>query len=686
AIDTGREIVVLSDQATGPDRIPLPSLLATSAVHHFLVVTGLRRRVSLVVATGDACQVHHVCTLIGFGADAVYPWLAYRSLESLCKSGHFRFGGGVACRRFKRALEDGLLKVMSKMGISTLESYKGAQIFEAVGLSHALIDAYFTGTDAHIPGLTLADIQREIESAHRTAYSDLVIGNLSLPDGGDLYWRRDGEHHQWNPLTIGRLQHAARTNDAHSYQLFADLINRHNEYATTLRGLLAFDLAPSTAISLEQVEPAANIMRRFATGSMSLGALSKEVHETLAIAMNRIGASSGSGEGGEPVERFGTESENSMKQVASARFGVTAHYLASARQLEIKMAQGSKPGEGGELPGNKVDEEIARVRCTVPGVGLVSPPPHHDIYSIEDLAQLIHDLKCANQDAEIHVKLVAESNVGTIAAGVAKARADAVLISGDSGGTGASKKTSIKHAGIPWELGLADTQRVLVTHKLRSRIRVRVDGGLKTGRDVAVAALLGAEEFGFGTAPLIALGCLMLRKCHCNTCSVGIATQDPHLRARFAGKPEHVINYFHFVAEELRSYMAQLGFRTVDEMIGRVDRLRQKPLPHPKGVSLNLSELLMRAPSTDSPRKETEQHHDLAGKIDYQFIRQAAPALANGRLVHLQARLTNRDRTVGTLLSGVVAKQFAPQMLPPDTIHIDLRGTAGQSFGAFLAR
>jgi glutamate synthase domain-containing protein 2/glutamate synthase domain-containing protein 1/glutamate synthase domain-containing protein 3 len=685
AIAAGSEIILLSDQTTGPHRIPIPSLLATSAVHQFLVAEGLRPRVGLVVAAGDACLVHHFCTLIGFGADAVYPWLAYRSLVHLCQSGLLSLEGAVACQRFQRAVADGLLKVMAKMGISTLESYKGAQIFEAIGLSRELINTYFSGTDMHIPGLELADIQRQVETEHRLAHSAPIIASTPLPDGGDHYWRREGEHHEWNPVTIGRLQHAVRTNDARSYQRFADQVNQVGEHATTLRGLLEFDLALSTPVSLDQVEPTEIIMRRFSTGSMSFGALSREAHEALAIAMNLTGGKSGSGEGGEQVERYGTQAGNSMKQVASGRFGVTANYLATAQQIEIKMAQGSKPGEGGELPSGKVDEEIARVRCTVPGVGLISPPPHHDIYSIEDLAQLIHDLKCANQEAEIHVKLVAKSNVGIIAAGVAKARADAVLISGDAGGTGAALKTSIKHAGCPWELGLAETHQVLMANNLRSRIRVRVDGGLKTGRDVAIAALLGAEEYGFGTAPVVALGCIMLRKCHCNTCSVGIATQDPRLRAKFEGRPEHIVNYLRFVAEELRGYMAQLGFRTVDDMIGRVDRLKQTQIPHTRGINLDLTELLLRPHSRDTPRKVREQNHDLAGKIDYQFIRKAAPALADGHDVHLQAQITNRDRTVGTLLSGVVTKCFAPHKLPPDSIHIDLTGSAGQSFGAFLA-
>ncbi|AGA32314.1 Glutamate synthase [NADPH] large chain [Thioalkalivibrio nitratireducens DSM 14787] len=593
---------------------------------------------------------------------------------------------GQAVERYRRAVEGGLRKVMSKMGISTLQGYKGAQIFESMGLDHEFVDEFFTGTTAHVPGVGIEELERETLAAHGIAFGTPVIGNLPLDPGGHLYWRRDGERHHWNPYTIGKLQQAARGNDPEAYRDFARHANQQGGGLLNLRGLLELVADDACALPLDEVEPVESIMKRFSTGSMSFGALSQEVHETLAIAMNRIGGKSGTGEGGEQVERFGTERECSMKQVASGRFGVTAHYLARARQIEIKMAQGSKPGEGGELPGGKVDEGIARVRFTVPGVGLISPPPHHDIYSIEDLQQLIHDLKCANPAAEIHVKLVSKADVGTIAAGVAKARADAVLISGDSGGTGASMKTSIKHAGAPWEFGVAETQRVLRANRLRSRITVRADGGLLTGRDVVIAALLGAEEYGFGTAPLVALGCIMLRKCHCNTCSVGIATQDPRLRARFRGRAEHVVNYLRFVADEVRENLAALGFRGIDEMIGRVDRLRAQRVVHPKGIQPDVSELLRHVSSDDAPRRTRAQNHGLDQKIDHQVIEQARPALENGSPVKVHIQLSNRDRTFGTLLSYEVTRRHGAQGLPAGTIDVRCTGTAGQSFGAFLCR
>ena len=685
AVGAGHELLILDDRAAGPARVAIPALLAVAAVHHALVRRGLRSRTGLVVASGHATQVHHFCTLIGYGADAVYPWLAYRSVDAMARDGGL--GEAAEAReRYRAAVDDGILKVMSKMGISTLESYKGAQIFETVGLATELVDEYFPGTAAHIPGLDIAGIEHEAEATHREAYAEAPAASLPLPPGGDFYWRRDGEAHQWNPLTIGQLQHAARCNEAGSYRRFARAVNEQDERLQTLRGLLEpVPDAGGPPVPLEEVEPAAAILRRFSTGSMSFGALSREAHEAMAVAMNRIGGKAGSGEGGEQVERFGTEAENSMKQVASGRFGVTAHYLASARQIEIKMAQGSKPGEGGELPGGKVGPEIAEVRFTVPGVGLISPPPHHDIYSIEDLAQLIHDLKCANPDAEVHVKLVSKANIGTIAAGVAKGRADAILISGNAGGTGASKKTSIKQAGTPWELGLAETHQVLMANRLRSRVRLRADGGFKTGRDVVVAALLGAEEYGFGTAPMVVVGCIMLRKCHCNTCSVGVATQDPRLRARFDGRPEHIVNYLRFVAEDVRGLMAALGFRRLDDMIGRADCLRPKPVTHPRDLQLDLSALLYRQDADDTPRKVREQNHGLDGKLDHELLRQAAPALERGEPVCISARVRNRDRTVGTLLSSALAKRHGARMLPPGTIRVALEGSAGQSLGAFLA-
>ncbi|MGM0703678.1 MAG: glutamate synthase large subunit [Pseudomonadota bacterium] len=692
AVDSGATLLVLDDRRVGPERVAVPSLLAVGAVHHGLIRAGKRTRASLVLASGEPYAVHHACTLVGYGADGLYPWLAFRSLERLHAEGALAEVADVAAARraYRAALEDGLLKVMAKMGISTLESYKGAQVFECVGLDRALVDDCFAGTPAHLPGVGLATLEAETEQAHTEAYSERIAGSLPLRQGGDFYWRRDGEWHQWNPRTIGYLQQAARHGDAASYWRFAELANAPSPSVQTLRGLFAFDVeveegAPR-AIPLDQVEPVEAILPRFGTGSMSFGALSREAHEAMAIAMNRIGGKAGSGEGGEQVERFGTEAENSMKQCASGRFGVTAHYLANARQIEIKMAQGAKPGEGGELPGGKVDAAIAEVRFTVPGVGLISPPPHHDIYSIEDLAQLIHDLKCANPDAEIHVKLVSKANVGTIAAGVAKARADAVLISGDAGGTGAAKKTSIKHTGTPWELGLAETHRVLMANDLRSRITVRVDGGMKTGRDVAIAALLGAEEFGFGTAPMVVVGCLLLRKCHCNTCSVGVATQDPELRARFDGAPEHIVTYLRFVAEELREIMAELGFASVREMIGRVDRLRRREGDHPRGIDLDTSELLAGVTSCDTPYKVHEQNHQLADKLDQRLIAEAAPALERREPVRLEAAVCNRDRSVGTLLSSALVKRCGADLPPDDTLQVRLTGTAGQSFGAFVAR
>ncbi|WP_148861065.1 glutamate synthase large subunit [Marinobacter fonticola] len=683
AIRTGYEMLILSDRALGPERPAIPALLAVSGLHHYLIRQGLRTDAALIVDSGEPCLVHHLCTLIGYGADAVHPWLAAQSLARFQADGGLAGGVDEPFQRYRKAAEGGILKVMSKMGISTLDSYKGAQMFEAVGLDVDFVDEYFAGTAARIPGVGLARIEQELRMAHAIAFSQPIPGSPILPSGGDLYWRRDGEFHQWNPVTIGNLQHALRTDNQLAYDTFADAINTQNEQLQTLRGLL--DVTSADPVPLEDVESCASLMRRFSSGSMSFGALSREAHETIAAGMNRVGGKSGTGEGGEQVDRFGTERECSMKQIASGRFGVTHHYLAQARQIEIKMAQGSKPGEGGELPGAKVGEEIAEVRFTVPGVGLISPPPHHDIYSIEDLAQLIHDLKCANPRAEIHVKLVAKANVGTIAAGVAKARADAVLISGDSGGTGASVKTSIKQAGIPWELGLAETHQVLMETRLRSRIRVRVDGGLKTGRDVAIAALLGAEEFGFGTAPMVAVGCIMLRKCHCNTCSVGVATQDAELRKKFPGAPEHVVRYMQFVARELRAIMAQWGFRSLDEMIGRVDRLQQRALPHPRGIQPDLTALLYQADSSDTPRKVTEQHHNLDRKLDHRLLWEAAPALDDRKPVRLVCELTNRNRTFGTLLSAEVAHRYGADGLPEDTIVCQLTGTAGQSFGAFLA-
>ena len=686
AVQDGCEIIVLTDHDTDADRLPIPSLLAVSAVHHHLIRRQLRTRTSLVLESGQPCTVHHMCTLLGYGVDAICPYLAYTTLREMADTARFEAPGDDAIRNYRSALEDGILKVMAKMGISTLDSYKGAQVFEAVGLQSDFVDAYFRGTTSRIEGIGLDALEADLRERHRQAFDTDMTATLALDQGGELYWRRDGEFHQWNPHTIASLQRAVRTNDADAYHDFAERINAQSEQLQTLRGLLDFDTEAADPIPLAEVEPVDSIVQRFFSGSMSFGSLSPEAHETVAIAMNRLGARAGSGEGGEPVERFGTERTCQIKQVASGRFGVTIHYLQNASDLEIKMAQGSKPGEGGHLPGGKVNELIARTRYTTPGVGLISPPPHHDIYSIEDLAQLIHDLKCANPQADVHVKLVSEAGIGVIAAGVSKAKADAVLISGHSGGTGASPKTSIKSAGLPWELGLAEANQVLRANRLRSRIRVRVDGGFKTGRDVAVAALLGAEEYGFGTAPLVTLGCIMLRKCHCNTCSVGIATQDPELRKKFAGTPEHVIRYLRFVAQEVRDIMASLGFRTMDAMIGRADRLTPSATDHPKARQLDLSTLLHCPDSPDDPRRTQAQNHKLDEQLDTALIEQMEPALRDGTSVHIQLPIRNRNRTVGAMASGVLASRCGLDGLPDDTVQVRFRGTAGQSFGAFLAR
>ena len=682
AIGLGFEILVISDRKVSAERLPIPGLLAISAVHHTLIGDGLRTRASLVMDVADAYTVHHFCTLIGYGADAVHPWLAFQTLDQMVKRSEIEVALWEAHKRYCAAIKGGLLKVMSKMGISTLQGYKGAQAFEAIGLNESLVDRYFPGTPAHLPGIDLAALEHRMRRLHRDSFQPHVIANLPLPWGGELSWRRDGEQHHWNPHTIAKLQQAARTADTDAYRTFVDAIGKMDHAGHTIRSLMDFRIRERERISLDEVEPVVKILPRFSTGSMSFGALSQESHEALAVAMNQIGAVSGTGEGGEQVERFDTERSCSMKQVASGRFGVTIDYLVDATQIEIKMAQGSKPGEGGELPGNKVDLGIAKVRYSTPGVGLISPPPHHDIYSIEDLAQLIFDLKCANPSAEVHVKLVARAGVGTIAAGVAKARADAVLISGGSGGTGASIITSIKSAGVPWELGLAETQQVLLANQLRSRIRVRVDGGLKTGRDVIVAALRGGEEFVFGTAPLVALGCIMLRKCHCNTCSVGIATQDPRLRAQFTGDPQHVVNYLHLVAEEVRHIMALLGFRTLDEMIGRVDKL----VPGAQGSRLDLSRVLYRPPSGDQPRHVRPQRHGIDQQLEHKILGNLDQAITTARPVSFNMKLTNRDRTFGTLISHRVARLRAGSPLPKDSIRILCNGHAGQSFGAFLAQ
>ncbi|ARS88409.1 glutamate synthase large subunit [Natrarchaeobaculum aegyptiacum] len=676
----GHDVIVLSDRNTGPERVAIPSLLATGAVHHHLVRNGLRNHVGLVVESADPRTVHHIATLVGYGAGAVNPYLAYQTIEDLT-AGPDGADTQVAVDAYVGALEDGLLKIMAKMGISTVESYQGAQIFEAVGLDSNLVAEYFEGTENRTEGIGLAEIEADVRERHETAFAE---DESALERTGEFNHRKEGISHHWNPETVGALQQAVRSGDYDRYQEFAELINDQQESLQTLRGLLEFD-SDRESIPLEEVEPVEDLVERFSTAAMSLGSLSPEAHETNSIAMNRIGGKSNSGEGGEPPERFGTERECNVKQVASGRFGVTSTYLSSADELQIKMAQGSKPGEGGHLPGSKVNEMIAHVRKSTPGVGLISPPPLHDIYSIEDLKQLIFDLKAANEDADINVKLVSEAGIGTIAAGVAKANADVVHISGHSGGTGASPRTSIKHAGLPWELGLAEANQMLCQTGLRDRIRVSTDGGLKTGRDVAVAALLGAEEYIFGTASLVAEGCVMARQCHKNTCPVGVATQREDLRKRFPGEPDHVINYMTFIAQELREIMAELGFATVDEMIGQVDVLAQRDdVDHPKARQVDLAAVLA-DPGSEVRRKIREQDHELEAQLDRDLIEAAADAIEDHQPVTLAADVTNVDRTVGAMLSNRITSRYGEPGLPEDTITVDLEGTAGQSFGAFLA-
>jgi glutamate synthase (NADPH/NADH) large chain len=693
SIADGASILILSDRGVDADRVPIPSLLATGAVHHHLIREGTRMRVGIVVETAEAREVHHFALLIGYGAGAVNPYLALDILETLHGDKHFPSGFSLAQLRVRyfKALKKGLLKVMSKMGISTLSSYQGAQIFEAVGIDQVVIDKYFTGTASRIRGVGLREIAEEALARHARAFGPDATSVLDV--GGHHHYRTGGEQHVWTPETITELQKAVRAEDPLSYEQFARLINEPREYPLNLRGL--WDLVPAgPAVPLEQVEPARELVRRFATGAMSFGSISKEAHESLAIAMNRIGGRSNTGEGGEDPARFrrdvdGDWRRSSVKQVASGRFGVTAEYLVNADELQIKMAQGAKPGEGGQLPGRKVDPFIAKVRYSTPGVTLISPPPHHDIYSIEDLKQLIFDLKNVNPDARISVKLVSEAGVGTIAAGVVKAHADVVLISGDSGGTGASPVTSIHHAGVPWELGLAEAHQVLVMNGLRGRAVVQVDGKLCTGRDVAIAALLGAEEFGFATAPLIASGCLMMRKCHLNTCPVGIATQDPVLRKRFSGLPEHVVRYFFFVAEELRRIMASLGFRQLTEMVGRTDCIApRKTGLGAKVGSIDCSEILYRPPNAQAgPQYCVErQNHQLDQVLDRTLIAEAQPALDEQKPVVLRHAVRNHDRATGSMLSGEVARRLGHKGLPDDTIRLQLTGSAGQSCAAFLAR
>ncbi len=693
ACQEGYNILVLSDRAIDDDRIAIPALLGTSAVHHHLVRTGLRTLLGLVVETGEAREVHHFCTLAGYGAEAINPYLAFETLSAIRDELPEALSDRQLYRRYIKAIDKGILKVMSKMGISTYQSYCGAQIFDAVGLDERFVEQFFTGTASTIGGAGLAEVARETVERHRLAYGDAPIYRNALDPGGEYAYRLRGEEHYWTPDTVADLQHAVRGELPEKYRDFARTVNDQDHRMMTVRGLFEF-IPAGTPVPLDEVEPAVEIVKRFSTGAMSFGSISREAHSTLAVAMNRIGGKSNTGEGGEEPDRFrpmpnGDSMRSAIKQVASGRFGVTTEYLVNSDMMQIKMAQGAKPGEGGQLPGHKVDAVIAKVRHSTPGVGLISPPPHHDIYSIEDLAQLIYDLKNTNPDADVSVKLVSEVGVGTVAAGVAKARSDHVTISGFEGGTGASPLTSITHAGSPWEIGLAETHQTLVLNRLRGRIAVQVDGGLRTGRDVVVGALLGADEFGFSTAPLIAAGCIMMRKCHLNTCPVGVATQDPELRKRFTGTPEHVINYFFFVAEEVRELMTRLGFRRFADMIGESQHLdRRRAIEHYKAKGIDLSRLLAKpeaGPGVATHNSERQNHH-LEGVLDRRLIEEAQPALTGRRPVRVEMPIRNIDRTTGAMLSGEVAKRFGHAGLPEDTISVTFRGTAGQSFGAFLAK
>ncbi|NUU03096.1 glutamate synthase-related protein [Herbaspirillum robiniae] len=719
AVKSGHNILIISDRKVDADQLPIPALLATSAIHQHLVSKGLRTSTGLVVETGSARETHHFALLAGYGAEAIHPYLAMDTLSEMARGLPGDLSADKAIYNFQKAVGKGLLKVMSKMGISTYMSYCGAQIFEAIGLSKSLVDKYFKGTASNVEGIGVFEVAEEALRLHTAAFSaDPVLAN-ALDAGGEYAFRIRGEEHMWTPDAIAKLQHSTRSNSYNTYKEYAQLINDQSKRHMTLRGLFEFKIDPSKAISIDEVEPAKEIVKRFATGAMSLGSISTEAHATLAIAMNRIGGKSNTGEGGEDVNRYrnelkgipikqgatlaseigrehievdiplqeGDSLRSRIKQVASGRFGVSAEYLISADQIQIKMAQGAKPGEGGQLPGHKVSEYIAKLRVSVPGVGLISPPPHHDIYSIEDLAQLIHDLKNVNPRASISVKLVSEVGVGTVAAGVAKAKSDHVVIAGHDGGTGASPLSSIKHAGSPWELGLAETQQTLVLNGLRNRIRVQADGQMKTGRDVVIGAMLGADEFGFATAPLVVEGCIMMRKCHLNTCPVGVATQDPVLRAKFSGKPEHVVNFFFFIAEEARQIMAQLGIRKFDELIGRADLLdRSKAIAHWKARGLDFSRIFFQPESTLPVYHTDNQDHGLDKALDHKLIAQAQIALEKGEKVSFISPIKNLNRTVGAMLSGEVAKRYGDEGLPDDTIHIQLQGTAGQSAGAFLAK
>jgi len=687
-------LIILSDRGVNQDYAPVPALLAVAGLHHYLIREGLRTRISMVLETAEAREVHHFSLLIGYGCSAINPYLAFETIDEMIHDGLLpNVNHKTACKNIVKAASKGVIKVMSKMGISAIQSYRGAQVFEAVGLRQDVIDHYFTWTPSRVGGIGLDVIAQEVLARHHAAYPERQVNGHVLPTGGQYQWRDDGEAHLFNPETIHRLQKAVRTGSYAVFKEYAKLINDQAKNLCTLRSLLEFKAG--NPIPVDQVEPAESIMKRFKTGAMSYGSISKEAHETLAIAMNRINGKSNTGEGGEDPARYqpkpnGDSLNSAIKQVASGRFGVTSEYLVNARELQIKMAQGAKPGEGGQLPGTKVYPWIAKTRLTTAGVGLISPPPHHDIYSIEDLAELIHDLKNANRQARISVKLVAEVGVGTIAAGVAKAHADVVLISGHDGGTGASPLTSIKHAGLPWELGLAETHQTLVLNNLRDRIAVETDGQLKTGRDVAIAALLGAEEFGFATGPLVASGCIMMRVCHLNTCPVGVATQDPRLRAKFSGRPEDVINFMRFIAEELREIMAQLGFRTVEEMVGRVDYLEpRKAVDHWKAKGLDFSNILYQPDVGPEVGRfcQTQQDHGLEKSLDLTVLLDLCkPAIERGEKVVAELPIKNVNRVVGTITGSEVTKKWGAQGLPEDTIRVHFMGSAGQSFGAFIPR
>jgi len=696
AVREGVNIIILSDRMVGTDRIPIPSLLACASVHHHLIRTGLRTSVGLVVESGEPREVHHFACLAGYGAEAINPYLAFETIVAMKDRLPGSLDDYEIVKRYIKSIGKGLLKVMSKMGISTYQSYCGAQIFDAVGLKADFVAKFFAGTHTRVEGVGLAEIAEEAVRRHTDAFGDALVYKTSLDVGGEYAYRSRGEDHAWTAESVGLLQHAARGNSLERYRAFAKILNEQSERLLTLRGLFRIKSAEEERrkpVPLDQVEQAKDLVKRFATGAMSFGSISREAHTTLAIAMNRIGGKSNTGEGGEESDRFkpmpnGDSMRSAIKQVASGRFGVTTEYLVNSDMMQIKMAQGAKPGEGGQLPGHKVDATIAKVRHSTPGVGLISPPPHHDIYSIEDLAQLIYDLKNVNPTGDVSVKLVSEIGVGTVAAGVAKARADHVTIAGFEGGTGASPLTSIKHAGSPWEIGLAETHQTLVRERLRSRIVVQVDGGFRTGRDVVIGALLGADEFGFATAPLIAAGCIMMRKCHLNTCPVGVATQDPVLRKRFTGQPEHVINYFFFVAEEVREIMASLGFRTFNEMVGQVQLLDQtKLVAHWKAKGLDFSKLFVKQKEEKGQKiyHSERQNHHLEAVLDRSLIEKAQPSLDRGAPVKIEAAINSTNRSTGAMLSGAVAKIYGHAGLPQDTIHVSLKGTAGQAFGAWLA-